>query len=287
MLDSVNDWTIDRAIIESAPPVSQVDIAADGDSISLVVAGVGLVKVSRNGCTVSATTSAAQDSLVALAGNWAWGQWLGINGTFSFHGVTLARDGVGLALIGAPRSGTSLTALAMSRDGWQVIADGVCPLQSDANGISALPGRQALEVDALVTQMFPPAGSFEDAETPRKRSLVSTASADATPIQHIIELVTTNIRTDGVVVPADTEESRPASRLQENSIVGKALQAASSTLGAQLHDFCEQVVSVVPFDVALVPYGSPARPYSPMDIANLVGAYLEAAPGRSQTGATR
>jgi len=259
-----------------------VDVA--GEEITLTIANAGAIAVNASGCTISAVSPSARQRLIALGNDWAWGQWLGFNGTFAFHGATLARDGFGLMLIGAPRAGTSLTALALCNRGWALVADGTCPLTLNDSSAStdsrhtmlpsvvAVPGRPQLEVDAVVTTSFPPTSGFRDAHPPRPRSLIPVATSPATPIQLILELVPTTLRSDAVIVDVEPDQPTPALRLMQACVLGQAIQSASG-LGERLQQFSVMTTDVVPLQVALLPAGPTL--YRPIDIAELIEAHLQ------------
>lgn len=274
MVVSLSDWLV-RSAADCDPPIdSRVDISSTGNEVALTVEGLGSVTVSPAGCSISAVNDDSRQQLIALAENWAWGQWLGLNGTYAFHGVTLERDGFGLAILGPPRVGTSLTALALTKSGWRLIADGTCPMRLEVTGLIALAGRAVLEIDQIVTSAFPPATGFEDAGTPRRRSHVPVAATGSSRIDRIVTLATTNIRNDAVVVPGDAEGSKPELRLQENAVAGEALRAANPTLATGLRAFCQAALAVVPLDVALIPAGGPSRIYGPRQVASLIEVQL-------------
>lgn len=269
-------WSIDTVDVATPPAQSIVDISESGSHVTLVVGGLGSISVSADHCRTDAVNAAGHESLRAFAGDWAWGQRLALTGIFAFHGATLERDGYGIALVGPPRTGTTLAALALSRRGWRLVADGTCPFLIERGELVALPGRQNLEVDRAVTATLPADMQVEDAGTPRSRSRVSVASSGANRIDRIIELLPSRIRVDGVVVPGDYEESDPSMRLRSCSLVGGALESANPALAEALHAFCVSATETAPVDVAVVPTGDAGTTFTPIQIADLLSSHIDA-----------
>lgn len=278
--DAVSGWTIARIDVATAPDCSGFWIDPSGESMALTLAGVGTITVSVDGATSHAPDAQLHATLAATCGQWAWGQWLGFHRTFAFHGATLERDGYGIALFGAPRAGVSLAALALSRRGWTLVADGTCPLvlESDAAGevaLVALAGQPGLQVDSAVTDTFPPPENSEPARTLRRRTNIATdASEGAARINRILMLITSNVRTTGVVVAGGSEELNPAAKLHATAVLGDARQAADQSLTESVATFCQQTVDTVPLDGVIVPAGTPSMTYTPKQIADLITTHL-------------
>ena len=280
MSSGADDWAIRHVDVDDVPAQSRVVIAPVGDAITLEVAEAGVIDVSKCGCTITAAAAGLHDQLRAIGEDWALGQWLAFNGTFAFHGATLEREGFGLALIGAPRAGTSLTALALARRGWRLIADGTCPLVvgNSADGgehIVALPGRQRVQVDRTITAAFPPDEGCADAGTPRPRSEIPVASTGAHRVDRIISIVPSNVRREGVIVPGDRDGGDPPQILRSCAVVGDALQATSPHLAERLASFCDIATHLAPLDAALVPAGKATFVFSPRQIADLIDAHVD------------
>lgn len=275
MQTPVAKWSPRR--IESVEQVSRSGVKINhlGTEITLSIADVGSVTVNSGGVTSVASGTAHHDRLAAIAGDWAWGQWLAFGGRYAFHGATLTREGFTLALVGAPRAGVSLAALALCRRGWSLIADGVCPLVIEDERVIAEPGVTALQVDRAVTAAFPPAEGFADANTPRARSNIDVRRAAREPVGRIISLVTSTVRRDGIVLPGDFEGGNPTLSLAASAVCGDGIRSRNRSLDDGLMAMCAQAVELVPFDVALVPAGSSQLMYSPSQIATLITDHLD------------
>ena len=274
----------------SAPVIRRVQVAAvatetrarvgpDGTTIALDIGGVGSMTATAIECVSTARDDHGHHSLDAIAGEWAWGQMLGLRGTFAFHGATLERDGYGLAIFGAPRAGTSLTALALSRRGWHLVADGTCPIvvesaAGEGEEVLALPGDGHLQVDRAVTAAFPPQEPFADAQTPRVRTNIAVSTTGPTRLDRIVVLLPSNVRRTGLVVPANHEGGNPALMLAANAVLGAALREANPTLNQGLLDTCSRTVSAVPFDAALIPAGNSQAIFDPGQIATLISEHI-------------
>lgn len=267
-----------RYVNESATPCrSQVKITEAGDEITLSIAELGTLAVNAAGALSSAPDSSHHERLAHAAADWAWGQWLAFGGTYAFHGATVTRDGYTLALVGAPRAGTSLTALALCRRGWALVADGVCPLAVESGKrVIALAGTGALQVDRAVTAAFPPPEIYTDARTPRPRSNIEVEAAGAHTVDRIVSLVPSTVRRGGVIVPGNFEGGDPTLSLAAASVCGEGIRSRNSELNEDLLATCAQVTALVPFDVALVPAGSSTLMFSPRQIATLITDHLAA-----------
>lgn len=277
---ALDGWHISRVAVDSVPRESRMSLS--GDTLSLQLAGAGSLTVSATGCASRAKDDEGHEVLSAVGGDWAWGQWCALRGVFAFHGATLARGDVAIAVLGPPRTGCSLTALSLVRRGWRLIADGSCalvPMDSAAGpvaGLHAVPGRQSLQIDAMITTALPPAEPFRAAGTPRPRSSLTVPTAGPHRLTQIVVLQLSNLRQGGVVVAGDADPGAAARALRHTTVIGEALQWANPQLAAGLDDFCARTATAMPVDVALVPPGEGAQTFSPRQIADLIEENLRA-----------
>ena len=92
MTAELDNWQVDRAVLDQLPSASRVDVGELGREITLTVAGAGSIAASASGCVTSAVDDAGHEKMLSVGEHWAWGQWLALNGVAAFSGVTLARD---------------------------------------------------------------------------------------------------------------------------------------------------------------------------------------------------
>ena len=271
MAADLDNWQVERAVLDQLPSASQVDVGESGREIKLTVAGVGSVAVSASGCVASAVDDAGHEKLMAVGEHWAWGQWLALNGVAAFNGVTLARDGAGVAIFGPPRAGMSFTALALASSGWCLIADGVCPLSVVDGELIATPSRPFLELDGeLAASLVPPAYPFALADTPRERWRVELPITSANRIDLIVFLSPTNSRNEAIVIPASTNDADESLKLASLSVAGAAIRFANDELKDGLGSFCEEAVAAARCVTALVPSNEKEVRFLPREVAELI-----------------
>lgn len=268
----VNGFSIRREYADGLPGDSAISFTRD--CIELVVAGVGTVRVKSSGCTSIAVDDGSHAQLADIAGQWAFGQWLLYQEVFAFHGVTVARDDQAIAVLGAPRVGTSLVGLALTRRGWRLIADDVCPIDIEAGAAYALSGREGLEIDRAIVDAIRPDEHWADLHAQRNRVQVEVPSTDRTRINRIIILTMSNTVEQGSI---STDESvQGARQLQVNCVAGLARLAGDRQLDQRLEHFCRELATLTEVDVAVVPVGGVVRSYSPKQIAELIIDHLAA-----------
>lgn len=158
---------------------------ASPGEVTLGLADVGSIRVTPEMITVLAPDPDAARRTWDRVGTWAQGQWHAMAGELVLRGACVARDGRALAIVGAPRTGTSLTALQtfrhgfrLLRDGIVVIRDGVALAQDDPRGAI---DREAAEVLFADLPCTPRA-------TDRPRVDVEVPSAPDTPLTSIAQL---------------------------------------------------------------------------------------------------
>ena len=271
MTAELDNWQVDRAVLDQLPSASRVDVGELGREITLTVAGAGSIAASASGCVTSAVDDAGHEKMLSVGEHWAWGQWLALNGVAAFSGVTLARDGVGVAIFGPPRVGKSFTALALASRGWQLIADGVCPLSVVDGELTATPGRPFLELDQeFAMSLVPPAYPFEPADTPRERWRVEVPTTAANRIDLIVFLSPTQSRNEAIVIPATTNDADESLILAGSSVAGAAIQLANDELKDRLVSFCEEAVAASRCVTALVPSNEKEARFLPREVAELI-----------------
>jgi hypothetical protein len=271
MTAELGDWQVETALLDRLPSASKVDVGELGREITLTVAGAGSIAVSASGCVTSAVDAAGHAKLLSVGEHWAWGQWLALNGVAAFNGVTLARDGVGVAIFGPPRAGMSFTALALASRGWHLVADGVCPLRVVDGELIATPGRPFLELDKeFVMSLVPPAYPFELADTPRERWRVEVPTTTAHRIDLIVFLWPRPSRNEAVVIPATTNDADESLMLAGSSVAGAAIYSANDELKDGLRSFCEAAVVASRCVIALVPSNDNGARFLPREVAELI-----------------
>lgn len=267
------DWHL--LMTRGAAPESAGFHVEPAGSVMLDVPTLGAITVDRTGARAASPTDESASALRATVQLWAWGQWLAYQGVFSFHGVTLVDPrGLGVAIIGMPRAGTSLTGLALARRGWRLIADDVCPLIRDGDAVLALPGRPTIQVDAAVVEAFPPDEPIQYLGTPRPRAQLVVPSAPATEITRVVCLVPSNVRRSGVLLPADPDGQSPSHVLAECCALGAYRLAVEPKLADEQAAQCESIIDAVDFSAALVPAGNSQHVFAPSQIADLISEYV-------------
>jgi hypothetical protein len=172
-----------RALEAPAPVRAPLPLwEASPGEVTLGLANVGSIRVTPEVITVLAPDEEAVRRTWDRLGTWAQGQWHAMAGDLVLRGASVARDGRALAIVGAPRTGTSLTALQtirhgfrLMRDGIVVIRDGVAIAQDDPRGAVDLEAAEVLFADLPCT----PRG------TERPRVDVEAPAATDTPLTSI------------------------------------------------------------------------------------------------------
>jgi len=94
-------------------------------SVKLDLPELGSTEVSAEAVIVSGPDQKSRNQVLGQLGTWATGQWLRANGLTAMNGSCVERGGRTVILTGAPRTGCSVLALAMMKQGWALTSDGV------------------------------------------------------------------------------------------------------------------------------------------------------------------
>lgn len=272
--------TIDAMPIEyrqrtAAPASSTVCFPAGG--VRWEVAGKGAITVSPQTVVVEFVDESSRDAVLQVGHPWAWGQWLALNGIFAFAGAVVSNGSSTVALLGSPRTGVSLTALSLSRRGWTLVSDGICPLirgvAETAGRVVAVESRPVIQIDEIVARTFPPPESHQSARTPRGRVDIEVAGCSSQPLSAILSVVPTPIRTEPVVVGVESDHQ--VDTLRAHCVVGDATAAALPAVADDLARFCRDVCDDLAPKLALVPAGNSAAMFSPAQIADVVVDFVQ------------
>jgi len=181
------DPAISRTI-KAAPGASPLaEWTATGDVIALGLPGLGRILVRGDGIEVQASRAEQWQEVEVRLGAWARGQYLRALGYRVVPGACLVRDQQCLLITGAPRSGATSLAAALTEDGWQVLSDAVVPV--DARG-HVYPHRHPLRLDTVPGRSIFPHQSLACVGSGRDRiTLTVPRAAGPAKITHLLDLV--------------------------------------------------------------------------------------------------
>ena len=264
-----------------APDKTRFETFAGGRGAELYLSGRGSVRADAEAVTVFLADEAARGEMSGLACSWGRALWLALNGVFSFHGTVLERDGYCVALLGESRVGCSVTAMALTSHGWQLVTDGECPLRLDENGnLRAIPTENALEIDTALTAIGPVPGRAVSTGSRRPRSAISVPRTAADyRVSAVVELRLARSTDEPVLVPADHADLGAPQTLKMRCSIGDAVLCASGSLDGELDSFCEEAVAAAPFYVALLPEGRPGAFFPPSSVARFLAGAIESLGG--------
>lgn len=259
-------WRLLAEHVAERPDRTWIDVRPG--EVTLYLEGLGRCHVDADGASFGIADEQDRPALEDTLGPWAWGVWLGLQGQFAFHGATLEREGLGMAIFGGARSAISLAALSLVRRGWSLIADDVCPLAIDTDHVLALPGAPEIRVDTLVAEHIPDIPRARILRTPRSRTAIPVESAGPARITHMFTVVTTNTKSHSrLVTPPHADQ---VSTLVNAASVGQALLSATPGLRQSLDRVIAEALALVPMQALLTPRTWTPDSFSPQQLADLL-----------------
>ena len=260
---SVGQWNPRREAL--GHPATQTAIEIRPGQVELSLEGLGTCRVGGEGAVFSAHDDQAFDALDDTLGLWAYGVWLGLNGVFAFHGSVLERDGVAIALVGGARSAITVTAFALTRRGWRLVADDVCPLIVDGSAVIAQAALPEIHIDSLVAKHVPWQVESRRLLTPRSRTAIAVDGAASCELTHLFTLIGTNTRPDARIVTPGLAEQR--SEFMAASCLGQSLLSATPGLRSALEAHIDRVLDIHPLQALLTPRTWTPDAFTPPQLA--------------------
>ena len=197
--------------------------ALDQDSVSLGVAGYGMVEVTRTGVRVIGPDEQARQGVWDRLGIWAEAQWHLHQGLFVARGCVIAKNSRCVAITGNSQQGASVTAALLTKSGWGLISDGIIVIDDRGQALMRAP---IVTLDSMLVDRLFADSVIESTKAGRPRTRVGVPGHHDATLTDVVTIRVTNAIDDVVVTAPDANTQDHARLMPMRSVLRRPTPAS-------------------------------------------------------------